>query len=96
MKRKQESVNNAEKKKKTEAGNFYLNSRCRTLYLGWKLQSKSGVKVKSWGKRTPTHCTQFVASAVYRGFVMWRRAVWQYTSSRIGTYYEKELMDEEG
>jgi len=72
MKHKQQSVNNVDKKKKTEVGNFYFNSGCHTLYLGWKLRPKSGVKVKSWGKRTPKHCTQFVQSAVLRGFIMRR------------------------
>jgi hypothetical protein len=73
MKNKQQSVNNAQKKKKTEVGNFYFNSGCRTLYLGWKLQPKSSVEVKSWGKRTPTYCTKFDPSAVLRGFIVWRR-----------------------
>jgi len=103
MKHKQQSVNNADKKKKTEVGYFYFNSGCGTLYLGWKLQPKSGVKVKSRGKRTPYAVHTFCSKRSIKRFhyaekeaVRTVSAVWQYTARRIGAYYEKELKDEEG
>jgi hypothetical protein len=103
MKHKQQSVNNVDKKKKTEVANFYFNSGCRTLYLSWKLQPKSGVKVRSW-REMHLYALHTVCSkrSNKRFHYAEKRAVrtllviWQYTARRIGAYYEKELKDEEG
>ena len=84
-------------------GNFYFNSGCCTLYLGCKLQPKSGVKVESQGETHPcalhTVCSK---RSIKRFHCADKRAVrtvsvvWQYTARGTGVYYEKELKDVEG